>query len=664
LAEPAGVTAAAAPESAPEPSAVFLRACRGLPVEHTPVWLLRQAGRYQPEYRALRERHSMLELIRTPELAAQVTLQPIESFGLDAAIIFADILPPLVGMGLELDFVQGEGPRIANRISGARDVDLLGTPPAEETMAGTLEAIAIVRGELEARDVPVIGFAGAPFTLASYAIEGGTSRDFSRTKGFMLSEPAAWKRLLGKLVTVQADYLLAQVKAGAQALQVFDSWAGRALGRQDYLHYVAPANRELFEKVVVAGVPVVNFSLGVGAYLEDAVACGGDVVGLDWQLPLDEAWERVGLERPVQGNLDPASLLAPWRELRARIDDVLERAGRRPGHVFNVGHGLVPQTPTENLDMTQPVGVLVMAYGGPESLDELPGYLADIRHGRPTPRAVLDEITENYRAIGGRSPLREITERQVTALQDALGPDYRCYLGMRHWSPWIEEVVGRMVDDGVERAIGLVLAPQFSALSVARYQQKVGDGLELHRSRIEFRHVASYHDAPGLIAAFAARLRDGLARWPEDERERVHVVFSAHSLPVRVLAGGDPYETQCRETGELVAARVGLTEDRWSWSWQSAGRSAEPWAGPDLGDHLADVADRGVRDVVSLPVGFVSDHVELLYDVDVRARRIAEEVGIRLERPPALNDDPVFVETLADLIRARADGWVAEARAA
>jgi uroporphyrinogen decarboxylase len=332
-----------------EPTAIFLRACRRLPVERTPVWLLRQAGRYQPEYRALREKHSLLELIRTPELAAEVTLLPIEAFELDAAIVFSDILPPLQGMGLDVGFVKGDGPNIANPIRTPRDVDLLGAPPADATMPGTLEAIRIVRGELDSRDVPVIGFAGAPFTLASYAIEGGTSRDFTRTKAFMLSEPAAWRRLLGKLVTVQADYLLAQAAAGAQALQVFDSWAGRALGRDDYLRYVAPHNGELFSKVAAAGVPVITFSLGVGAYLPDAAACGGDVVGLDWTLPLDEAWERVGFDRAVQGNLDPAALLAPWRELRFRIDDVLDRAAGRPGHVFNVGHGLTPATPTDNV---------------------------------------------------------------------------------------------------------------------------------------------------------------------------------------------------------------------------------------------------------------------------------------------------------------------------
>jgi uroporphyrinogen decarboxylase len=346
-----GGVAETEPASTPdaEPTALVLRAYRGLPTKRTPVWLLRQAGRYLPEYRSLRERHSMLELIGTPELAAQVTLQPIDAFGVDAAIVFSDILPPLVGMGLDLDFVKGDGPRIGNPISSPREVDLLAAPPAEETMSGTLEAIRIVRAELEPRGVPVIGFAGAPFTLASYAIEGGTSKDFAKTKAFMLSEPAAWKRLLTKLATVQADYLLAQTRAGAQAIQVFDSWAGRALGREDYLRYVAPTNRELFASVARAGVPVINFSLGVGAYLADAAACGGDVVGLDWQLPLDEAWGTIGFEHPVQGNLDPMSLLAPWRMLRSRIDEVLERAGGRPGHVFNLGHGLVPQTPVDNV---------------------------------------------------------------------------------------------------------------------------------------------------------------------------------------------------------------------------------------------------------------------------------------------------------------------------
>jgi ferrochelatase len=307
------------------------------------------------------------------------------------------------------------------------------------------------------------------------------------------------------------------------------------------------------------------------------------------------------------------------------------------------------------------VGVLVMAYGGPASLEEIPGYLADIRHGRPTPRVVLDEITENYRAIGGSSPLLEGSRRQVDALAAELGEQYRCYLGMRHWSPWIEEVVGAMVEDGVTRAVSLVLAPHFSALSVARYQQKVADGLDLYRGKIHFEHVASYHDAPGVIAAFAARIEEGLSRWPESERDRVHVVFSAHSLPERVLASGDPYGEQCLETARLVAERVGLPADAWSWSYQSAGRTPEPWAGPDIGEHLAALAAEGVRDVISVPVGFVSDHVELLFDIDRRAAGVAANLGLRLERPPALNDDPVFISALAEIVRWRAEPLFAEA---
>ena len=276
----------------------------------------------------------------------------------------------------------------------------------------------------------------------------------------------------------------------------------------------------------------------------------------------------------------------------------------------------------------RPVGVLVMAYGGPGSLEEIPGYLADIRHGRATPRAVVDEITENYRAIGGRSPLLEVTRRQVDALHGQLGDRFRCYIGMRHWSPWIEEVVGEMVDDGVEKAVGVVLAPQFSGMS-----------------------VTSYHDEGWLISAFASRVRQGLERWPEEQRVDVHVVFSAHSLPVRVISSGDPYADQCLETATLVAHAAELPDERWSWSWQSAGRTPEPWAGPDLVDHLEALAARGIENVLCVPVGFVSDHVELLYDVDRRARAAAEKLGMTLERPPALNDDPVFIEGLAGTIR-------------
>jgi ferrochelatase len=304
------------------------------------------------------------------------------------------------------------------------------------------------------------------------------------------------------------------------------------------------------------------------------------------------------------------------------------------------------------MSLRYPVGILVMAYGGPNSLDEIPGYLADIRGGRPTTQAVLDEITNNYRSIGGKSPLLELTRQQVAAIAAHFDPQQvRFYLGMRHWAPWIEETVSQMLADGITHAVSIVMAPHYSKLSVAKYQAKITAGLEMYRGHIQFLHVESYHDSPGLILALANRVQQGLARWPDGEREQVHVVFSAHSLPVRVLKMDDPYDVQLKQTAALVASKAGLSADQWSWSYQSAGRSPEPWLGPQLQDYLPELAGKGIRNVVSVPVGFVSDHVEILYDIDIQAQQVARELGIRLERPPALNTDPLFIEAVAHVIR-------------
>jgi ferrochelatase len=306
-----------------------------------------------------------------------------------------------------------------------------------------------------------------------------------------------------------------------------------------------------------------------------------------------------------------------------------------------------------------PIGVLIMAYGGPNSLAEIPGYLADIRHGRPTTPAVLQEIRHNYSQIGGKSPLLAISQRQVDAVATQLDASlFKCYLGMRHWSPWIEEIVGQMIEDGVTHAISLVLTPQYSQLSVAKYHDKIADGLAMYRGHIEFEHINSYHDAPKYIQALANRVHEGISRWPAAERDLVHVVFSAHSLPTRILKMGDPYDSQLRQTARLVAERAGLPDERWSWSYQSAGRSAEPWLGPQLQEYLPELAAKGIKNVVSIPVGFVSDHVEILYDIDIQAQAVAKEWGVRLERPPALNDDPLYIETLVDLIHERASTWL------
>lgn len=327
----------------------FLDACRRRPTTHTPVWLMRQAGRYMPEYRALRARHSILDIIADPALATEVTLQPVDAFPVDAAIIFSDILVPLPAMGLSLEFVAGDGPRLATPVRSPSAVDRLAVPPAEETIGSTIAAVRLAAAELAGRGLPLIGFAGAPFTLACYAIEGGGSRQFELAKAFMYEHPAAWARLMGKLTTVAADALLAQADAGAAALQLFDSWAG-VLGAHDYERFVAPHMRSLFARLATAGVPVISFSTGTGGILGRVAACGGDVIGVDWRVPLDEAWTRIGgPARAIMGNLDPVLLKAPWREARAQVDDVLRRAAGRPGHVFNLGHGVLQHTPPENV---------------------------------------------------------------------------------------------------------------------------------------------------------------------------------------------------------------------------------------------------------------------------------------------------------------------------
>ena len=325
----------------------FLAACRRQPVDRTPVWFMRQAGRYMPEYRAIRERYGLLEIIRAPELALEVTLQPVRAFDLDAAIVFADILPLLEGMGLKLEFVGGEGPVVGGALRTAADIERLADPPIEESLGYTLEAVRLARQALGGR-VPVIGFSGAPFTLASYAVEGGATRHFERTKGLMYAEPAAWGRLMGRLAERVGRYLAAQAAAGAEALQLFDSWAG-ALAPEDYRAHVLPYTRRAIELASAAGVPIIHFATGTAGYLEDLAAAGGDVVGLDWRVDLDVAWARLGEGVAVQGNLDPVALVGEWEPLRRRADGTLARALGREGHVFNLGHGILPDTPPDNV---------------------------------------------------------------------------------------------------------------------------------------------------------------------------------------------------------------------------------------------------------------------------------------------------------------------------
>jgi uroporphyrinogen decarboxylase len=320
----------------------FLRACRREPVDVTPVWFMRQAGRYMSDYRALRERYSLLEICRHPELAVAVTLQPVDVIDVDAAILFSDLLLPFTPMGLDFDFVKGEGPAITNPVRHASDVDRVRVFEPREGLAHVLATIRLLRRELEGR-VPLIGFGGAPFTLAAYAIEAGPSTNYAKAKAFMYSQPEAWHRLCDRFAAIIGDYLRAQIEAGVQAVQIFDSWVGQ-LSRADYREFALPHTKKIFDTLAGSGVPTIHFGVNTGAILPDMREAGGDVLGVDWRTPLDEAWTAIGDDRGIQGNLDPVTLLGPTDRLLAAADDVLRRAGGRPGHIFNLGHGILPNT--------------------------------------------------------------------------------------------------------------------------------------------------------------------------------------------------------------------------------------------------------------------------------------------------------------------------------
>ena len=319
---------------------LLVRAARREPVERTPVWFMRQAGRSLPEYRAIRERHGFFEVAGTPELCAEVTLQPVRRHGVDAAVMFADIMSPVLGMGVDVDLVEGVGPVVEERIETLADVERLHVAEPEAWAAPILEAVRLVRAELEP-DRAVVGFCGGPFTVAGYLVEGRPSRDFVRTKSLMYRSPDVWHALMERLTEQFARYVAAKVAAGADAVQLFDSWVG-ALSPQDYAEFVGPYSARILAAV---DVPTIHFGTGTSSpLLVEMARAGGDVIGLDWRTPLDAGWAVVGEEKGVQGNLDPATLLGPWKRVEAGALDVLARAGGRPGHVFNLGHGVLPQT--------------------------------------------------------------------------------------------------------------------------------------------------------------------------------------------------------------------------------------------------------------------------------------------------------------------------------
>jgi len=325
----------------------FLRACQKEAVDKTPVWFMRQAGRYMAEYRALRERYSLLEICRHPDLATEVTLQPLKKLEVDAAILFSDLLLPLAPMGLPFDFVKGEGPSLETPIRSESDIDRLRIFDPREDLGHVLETIKLVCTELDNR-LPLIGFAGAPFTLASYAIEGGPSNNFARTKALMFNKPDTWHKLCEKLSVIVTRHLRAQAEAGVQALQIFDSWVG-ALNASDYREFALPHTQRIFNELNDLHIPTIHFGTGNATLLSDMSEAGGDVIGLDWRVQLDIGWEQVGNDRAIQGNLDPTLLLGTVERMLSNAHKILQQAGGRPGHIFNLGHGILPATPVENV---------------------------------------------------------------------------------------------------------------------------------------------------------------------------------------------------------------------------------------------------------------------------------------------------------------------------
>jgi len=326
---------------------IFLKACRGEPTDVTPIWFMRQAGRDMKAYRDLKGKYSFLDLCKNPELATEVTLQPLDVLGVDAAIIFADILLPLEPMGTGLEFTAGDGPVIPRPVKNQKDIEKLRPVNAEEDLGFVGDAIRQVRKEISGK-MPLIGFAGAPFTLCSYMIEGGKSRDFTTTKLMMFETPELWDLLMDKVCTMLVDYLTMQVKAGAQALQIFDSWVG-CMSPQDYEKYIMPHTRRIISKLKETGVPIINFTTGTSTLLDSVSQAGGDVISFDWRINIDDAWGKIGYDRSIQGNLDPTLLFAPIPIIREKVHDIMKRVGGRPGHIFNLGHGILQHTPVDHV---------------------------------------------------------------------------------------------------------------------------------------------------------------------------------------------------------------------------------------------------------------------------------------------------------------------------
>ena len=472
---------------------------------------MRQAGRYLKQYRQIRDKHGILEICKRPDLAATVTLQPVEMLDVDAAIIFADLLLPVEPMGLKLRYEKGEGPVIDNPVRTSDDVDSLSTTNTDD-LGYVGQAIQNVVRALAGR-VPVIGFVGAPFTMASYMIEGGASRNFIRTKKLMYSDETLWRRLMGKIVDVLAPFAHLQVTAGARAIQVFDSWVG-ALGSDDYVRFAAPYSRALIERIRSTGVPVIHFGTGASGFFRELHAAGGDVMGVDWRINIDQAWMDISYRSAIQGNLDPVALFAPLPELRTKVHELLKRTGvaarphlqpgprhsaRDPGGERQGRGGDGPGIPP----MKQ--GVLLLAHGAPERVEDVESYLTFVRGGRPASPQILEEVTQplpGHRRIVSAAGVDARAGRSAGAHARACRSFSACATGIRSFGrPWTGCAM-----PGVERMAAIAMAPQYSELSVGLYIRRTEEAAREAGVAAEIVWARSFHDEPLLIEAFAEKL--------------------------------------------------------------------------------------------------------------------------------------------------------------
>ena len=502
------------------PTSRFLRLPRL--TRATPVWFMRQAGRSLPEYRAIRGTESILEAISHPELAAEITMQPVRRYGVDAAILFSDIVVPHAAIGVGIEIVAGRGPVLDEPFRSSADLARLRDLEPETDTPYVLDTVKILRSELE---VPLIGFAGAPFTVGSYFIEGGPTRTFAKTKSLMHNDPALFMELMDRLADLAIASLKSQIDAGVSAIQLFDSWAG-ALSRADYERFVLPATRKVLAGVADLGVPRIHFGVGTGELL-DLMAVGAEVVGVDWRVPLDVAAARAGRATSLQGNLDPPSASLASTPSPTRRDGSLPKEVGRRAHLQPRPRRPARDRPRRarpprrvrpriegSRQQTMTTAVLVMSYGTPRRSEDVEAYYTDIRRGHPPTKAEqLDELISRYEAIGGVSPMNDRTAAQIAALQTALDASspgtFRTYYGTKHATPKIED--GRRPQaalDGCDAIVGLVLAPHFSKMSVGEYIERAAETAKAVGVRASF--LKHWHDEPALIDALATRVADAL----------------------------------------------------------------------------------------------------------------------------------------------------------